>query len=217
MISTGNDIVALKAINIARTKQQNFYSKIISDSEKDLYDQQFSERLLFEHFVWLFWSIKESAYKYLQRITPALIFSPTRIIINQLEIPVNNTIQVFEGRDFNDKIVYKGVVEFGAHTLYSRSIITDDFIFSVANHTDNFERVLWGIQSIDSSEPGRQSEAVRTFAIAMLTSLFPGAELKIDKNLHGIPILLKNGIEIPMPVSLAHHDHYVAYSFAVSA
>ena len=216
MISTGNDIVAFKAINIARTSQQNFYRKVLSDSEKSLYDQQFSERLPFAHFVWLFWSIKESVYKYLQRITPALVFSPTRIIINELEMPGNNTIQVFEGRDFNDKIVYKGVVEFGAHKLYSRSIISEDFIFSVVNHTDNFERVLWGIRSIDSSEPDHQSDAVRTFAIAMMNSLFPGAELKIDKNLHRIPVLLKNGIEIPVPVSLAHHDHYVAYSFTVA-
>jgi len=217
MISTGNDIVALKAINITRTKQQNFYSKIISDSEKSLYDQQFSESLPFEHFVWLLWSIKESVYKYLQRITPGIVFSPTRVIINQLEAPANNTISVFEGRDFNDKIVYKGVVEFGAHILYSRSIIAEDFIFSVVNHMDNFERVLWGIRPIDSDEPDRQSETVRTFAITMLNSLFPDAELQIGKNIHGIPVLLKNGIEIPVPISLAHHDHYVAYSFAVSA
>jgi phosphopantetheinyl transferase (holo-ACP synthase) len=217
MISTGNDIVALKAINIARTKQQNFYRKILSDSEKNLYDQQFSGGLPFEHFVWLLWSIKESVYKYLQRITTGLVFSPTGIIINQLEAPASNAVSIFEGRDFNDKIVYKGLVEFGPHRLYSRSIITDDFIFSVVNHTDNFERVLWGIRSIDSPEPGRQSEAVRTFAMAMLNSLFPGAGLKIDKNVHRIPVLLKNGIEIPVPVSLAHHDHYVAYSFAVSA
>jgi len=217
MISAGNDIVALKAINIARTKQQNFYSKIISDSEKSLYDQQFSGRLPFEHFVWLLWSVKESVYKYLQRIIPELVFSPTKIIINQLNAPTNDPTLVFEGRDFNDNIVYKGVVEFGAHTLYSRSIITETFIFSVVNHTDNFERVLWGIRPINSAEPGRQSEGVREIALAMLNSLFPDAKLKIDKNLHGIPVLLKDGVEIPVPVSLAHHDHYVAYSFAVSA
>ena len=72
MISTGNDIVALKAINVARTKQQNFYSKIITVSEKALYDEHFSGRLLFEHFVWLAWSVKESVFKYLQRINPDL-------------------------------------------------------------------------------------------------------------------------------------------------
>ena len=67
MISTGNDIVALKAINVARTKQQKFYNKIITGSEKALYEGQFSERLPFEYFVWLAWSVKESVFKYLQR------------------------------------------------------------------------------------------------------------------------------------------------------
>jgi len=63
MISTGNDIVAFKAINVTRTKQQNFYSKIITDSEKTLYDEQFSDRLPFEQFIWLALSVKESVFK----------------------------------------------------------------------------------------------------------------------------------------------------------
>ena len=46
MNSTGNDIVALKAINIARTKQPNFYRKIISAAEKAFIDQRFSDNCL---------------------------------------------------------------------------------------------------------------------------------------------------------------------------
>ncbi|HTD40298.1 MAG TPA: 4'-phosphopantetheinyl transferase superfamily protein [Mucilaginibacter sp.] len=213
MISAGNDIVALKAINITRTKQQNFYRKIITETEKALYDKPFSEGLPFEQFVWLLWTIKESVYKYLQRINPGLIFSPTKIVIGQLDPPSNNTISIFESRGFNDPKVYKGTAEFGAHILYSRSIITEDFIFSVVNHINGFERVMWGIKLIDSSEPDRQSDAVRVFAIAMLSSLFPDAELEIGKSVYGYPVLLKNGDETPVPISLAHHDRYVAYSF----
>ena len=36
MISAGNDIVALNAINITRTKQPRFYSKILSAAEIEL-------------------------------------------------------------------------------------------------------------------------------------------------------------------------------------
>ncbi|MGZ3833295.1 MAG: 4'-phosphopantetheinyl transferase family protein, partial [Mucilaginibacter sp.] len=107
MISTGNDIVALKTINIARTKQQNFYRKIISASEKDLYDRQISDKLPFDVFVWLLWSVKESGYKYLQRITPELVFSPTKIIITQLALPADNFVEQFEGRGFDEDSVYK--------------------------------------------------------------------------------------------------------------
>lgn len=217
MISTGNDIVALKAINVARTKQQNFYSKIITGTEKALYDEQFSDWLPFEQFVWLAWSVKESVFKHMQRINPELIFSPSKIKISQLTAPSDGSPSYFQGRSFNNKSVYRGVVEYSPDTFYSRTIITDDFIFSVVSYADNFEQVVWGIKKIDSTDADDQSKAVRAFALAMLNTLFPGAELEIDKNNYSCPIILKNGVEISVPISLAHHDHWVAYSFALSA
>jgi phosphopantetheinyl transferase (holo-ACP synthase) len=215
MISTGNDIIALKAINIARTKQQNFYRKIISASEKDLYEHQLSDKLPIDVFVWLLWSVKESVYKYLQRITPELVFSPTRVIITKLSLPVSNFVERFEGRGFDENSVYKSVVSFGDHILYSRSIISEEFIFSVVNCTDDFGHIRWGIQLIDSSEPDVQSKAVREFLLEKLNLLFPGSDLLVDKSPDGYPIILNDGVEIALPVSLAHHSHYVGYSIAV--
>lgn len=216
MISTGNDIVALKAINVARTKQQNFYSKIITVSEKALYDERFSGRLPFEQFVWLAWSVKESVFKYLQRIDPDLIFSPSKIKIIGLSFPSVGGLSNFEGQDFDSKMVYQGEVDFSPHTFYSRTIISEDFIFSVVNQSNRFEKVMWGIKKIDSTDADDQSKAVRISALAMLNTLFPGSELEIDKNGHRCPIILKDEVEIPVPISLAHHDHWVAYSFALA-
>ena len=213
MISSGNDIIALKAINIDRTKQQNFYSKIITAPEKALFNEHFSDRLPFEHFVWLAWSIKESVFKYLQRINPDLIFSPSKIIINGLAAPVPEGSFDFEGRGFDDKNVYKGVINFSSHTFYSMTIITDDFIFSVVNHTNNFEKVMWGIKKINSTDADDQSKAVRALALSSLNKLFPNSDLEIDKNRYSCPIILKDGVEIPIPISLAHHDHWLGYSF----
>jgi phosphopantetheinyl transferase (holo-ACP synthase) len=215
MISTGNDIVAFKAINVTRTKQQNFYSKIITDSEKALYDGQFSGRLPFEQFVWLAWSVKESVFKYLQRLNPELVFSPSKITVNELKPPGTGSRPNFEGRDFDGGTVYEGVIDFDPHTFYSRTIITDDFIFSVVNETNNFEKVMWGLKKIDSTDADDQSKAVRTFALATLNTLFPNSELEIDKNSRSCPIILKNDAEIPIPISLAHHDHWLGYSFQI--
>jgi phosphopantetheinyl transferase (holo-ACP synthase) len=212
MISTGNDIVALKAINIARTKQPNFYKKIISVSEKDLYDQQLSGKILLENFVWLLWSIKESVYKYLQRSTPELVFSPTKITVSKLYLPPGDQATELEGQGFDEDAVYKGIAMFGDQVLYSRSIITGEFIFSVVSHEDDFANTCWGIQLTSSTDPAYQSRAVRAFLGDKLNRLFPDSVLSISKSIHGYPILLKDGIETPMPVSLAHHDHYVAYS-----
>lgn len=215
MISTGNDIVALKAINVARTTQPNFYQKIISVSEKALFDQ-LSDRIPLEHFVWLLWSVKESAYKYLQRITPGLVFSPTRTIINQIELPSDNAPIKLEGCDFTGESVYKGAVTIADEKLYFRSIISEDFIFSVVNGSNDFENTCWGIGSIDSTEPDEQSKAVRNILTGRLNAIYPGSELQVDKAPQGYPVIIKDGIEIPVPVSFAHHDHYVAYSFVLS-
>lgn len=221
MTSTGNDIVALKAINVARTKQPNFYSKIISVEEKNLFDQKFVGKISFKNYVWLLWSVKESAYKYLQRITPGLVFSPTRILTTLLELPASNVAIQFDenkvdGCGFDKGSVYKGIAGFGTNLLYFNSIINDDFIFSVVNDEDNFENTCWGIQLINSDEPGDQSRAVRELLLNRLSDLFPGGKWQIEKNVNGLPILLKDGFEMEMPVSLAHHDGRVVYVFRVA-
>ncbi len=215
MISTGNDIVALKAINVARTTQPNFYQKIISVSEEALFDQ-LSDRIPLEHFVWLLWSVKESAYKYLQRITPDLVFSPTRTVIDHLELPSINTVVKLEGCGFADEPVYKGIVTIADEKLYFRSIISDDFIFSVVSGSNDFENTCWGIGSIDSTEPDEQSKAVRILLKNKLKILFPNEDLQISKSLHSYPVIIKDEMEFSIVVSLAHHDHYVAYSFVLS-
>ena len=217
MTSTGNDIVALKAIDIARTKQPNFYKKILSVSEKELYDQQFAGKIPLENFVWLLWSIKESAYKFLQRITPDLVFSPTRTIVSQIVSPAGNETIKLEGCGFDDDNVYTALVTFGDDTLYSCSIIDEEFIFSIVNQGDSFEYTCWGIKLIDSPEREYQSKAVREFLMERLNVLFPNSDLQIGKSRHSYPVILRDRVEIELPVSLAHHDRYVGYSFQVNS
>ena len=74
---------------------------------------------------------------------------------------------------------------------------------------------MWGIKKISSTNANDQSKEVRTLALTALNTLFPDSELEIDKNRRNCPIILKNGVEIPVPISLAHHDYWVAYSFQV--
>ena len=53
MISAGNDIVALASINIQRTNEYRFYSKILTAYEQELYNGHQFAGLPFEHYVWL--------------------------------------------------------------------------------------------------------------------------------------------------------------------
>ncbi len=202
MLGTGNDIVALAAINVERTRQARFYSKILSSSEQRLC-ADFEHQLPVENFVWLAWSVKESVYKFLQKFMPDLVFSPTKIIITTLET----------GLSLEDKGAYNGMVQYHNYTLYFRTIMDRGYIFSVVNFSDDFTGTHWGVKQIESSGHAYQSSAVREFLLTDLHKLLPGNNFTIDKSRHGWPMIMNNNKEIPLPVSLAHHDRYVAYSF----
>jgi len=202
MLGTGNDIVALAAIDVERSRQPKFYSKILCSSEQRL-GTEFERQLPVENFVWLAWSVKESVYKFLQKFMPELVFSPTRIIIAKLE----------PGLGFEGKVAYKGIAQYYNYTLYFRTIIDKGYIFSVVNFSDDFTGTHWGIKQIESSGHAYQSYAVREFLLTDLHKLLPGNNFTIDKSQHGWPMIMNNDKEIPLPVSLAHHDRYIAYSF----
>jgi hypothetical protein len=216
MNSTGNDIVSLNAIDIARTRQQRFYSKIFAPSESTLYNQRRADIAL-ETFVWLLWSVKESAYKFLKRNTLELVFSPTRCVVTCLEIPakyqLNSPVPVLEGIGFDNQPVIESIVTFGFETLYSRSIISRDFIFSVVSHDNNFDSTGWGIKRIDNVGSDSQSTEVRAFLLEKLKNGLSLYQLQVHKNAHDCPVLINGTGEIDIPVSLAHHDNWIAYSY----
>lgn len=201
MTSTGNDIVALKAINIARTKQANFYSRIITSAERELYYAELQDQLLFEHFVWLAWSVKESAYKYLKRFDTGLIFSPSKMRIVELKNTAGNL---------------RGTVLLGDQLLYFQSVIHNNFISSIVNDTADFTEIYWDIKRIDFTDPAAQYSAVRELLLERLGELFPDSDLQIAKNPNGWPIIVNEDGELPIPVSFTHHDHFVAYSFQLT-
>ncbi len=220
MISAGNDIVALTAINAARTKQPEFYSKILSPAEKSLYQTPLPEAILFEIFVWLLWSVKESAYKFLQRHNPALLFTPVKFEVKELHFPAGFTINNFnvgeiEAVGFDDVLAIKSTLSFGEYTLYSRSLIYNELLLSTVNDNDSFDDVYWGIKAIDNADNEIQSATVRDFLLNRLKALGFKSPV-ISKNGHGVPVLMEGGEEIKIPVSLSHHDYWVAYSFRLN-
>jgi len=220
MHSTGNDIVSLDAIDINRTLELRFYSKILCQAEIALYRETGLSQIPFERYVWLLWSIKESAYKYLQRHRPELVFSPTRCIVTELEIPAeypiaNDSITTLQDTGFDHYPVFKSIITVGRETLYSRSVVNPGLIFSVVNRDNVFEDIGWGVKRIDDASSDNQSTEVRVFLLAKLKSDLCSNDLQVAKNTHGCPVLVNGGINIP--ISLAHHGHWVSYSYQASA
>jgi phosphopantetheinyl transferase (holo-ACP synthase) len=216
--SAGNDIVALTAIDIQRTRDIRFYSKFITDSELAIYQQLQSPSLPFEIFVWLLWSVKESVYKYLQRHNAGLIFSPAKIIIQQVTAP-GHPILSFNGTEWNSdnnaENFYTGTVTSGSHQLYFRSKIHQEFIATVVTTDEQFENVYWGIKSIDQTNSEHQSKAVRELVLAKLQAFLGIDSLQIVKSEIGYPVVLDGGTPLEVALSFAHHDRFVGYSFAL--
>jgi phosphopantetheinyl transferase (holo-ACP synthase) len=219
MISAGNDVVAFAAIDITRTNQYKFYSKILSDTEIPLYNEFSLAGIPFENFVWLLWSIKESAYKFLQRDNSGLVFTPVKFVVMDIGLPEGFTSQIFsplllEGVDFKDIPHIKSIVKFAEQELHSCSLVYNEVIHTVLNQDIDFENVYWGVKKINSDDNAHQSTEVRAFLLERLTGLYGDDDgFIIDKNPDGCPVLLRSGAAIDVPISLSHQGCFVGYSF----
>jgi phosphopantetheinyl transferase (holo-ACP synthase) len=200
--STGNDIVALAATDKDRASRYRFYSRILSSSELPLYDRLVCGELSFHSFLWLLWSIKESVYKYVSRSNPRLVFSPLKIPVSRLRIQGDH---------------YEGMVRFEQTVLYSRSVFQDGTILTVVSEEEDFALTRWGLQMIGDTDYASQSASVRAFALESLSMIFPDAALRIVKTPDGPPEIWDGERVLDVPLSLAHHGHYVAWSYRLSA
>ncbi|MFI5157822.1 MAG: 4'-phosphopantetheinyl transferase superfamily protein [Sphingobacteriales bacterium] len=214
MLSTGNDIVSVNAINVTRTKQPNFYSKILTPTETALHGDERFATIPFEIFVWLLWSIKESAFKFLQRIDGDILFTPVKFEVSEIHVPIGFRLLNFDraeltGTGFGGLNAIRSTVKLGDDILYSNSLIFKEFVVSVVNSTQDFTKTYWGIRRIDSNDSKFQSVEVRTF----LVDNIPEKDVVINKDSQGIPVLTKDDEVSSTPISLSHHEYYVAYSF----
>jgi phosphopantetheinyl transferase (holo-ACP synthase) len=218
MNSIGNDIIALKHIDVARTNTPRFYTKFLADSEQHLYQSGFTN-IPFHYFAWLLWSVKEAAYKCLQRQQPHLVFSPVNTVIVDLIAPKIHTTQTsncITEKGFNDDTCFSLTIRFNSQTLHARSVIYgDELIYTVAAPDLDFSIISWGLKQIADTTPANQSAAVRAFLLENLKLKFPSNKLSIEKNASGAPIVLIDGIE--MPVSLSHHGNWVGYAYMINS
>jgi phosphopantetheinyl transferase (holo-ACP synthase) len=217
MQGTGNDIIALQTINIPRSNNNRFYSKILSTSEQELYRQLNPSAIPFEKFLWLCWSVKESVYKYVTRYQPAHVFSPVKMTVQHIELPDETKITSFETDEWEGLAAtekcFTGSLVFDGAIFYFKSKILRELIATVVSEDENFKDIHWGIKKITQTGSDYQSNAVRSFLLKRLNNLLPGKEISVDKSPHGFPLIYNKRKLLPFPVSFAHHGNFVAYSF----
>jgi len=210
--SAGNDVIALDAINVQRTNDSRFYSKFVTPPELELYHPQ----LPFETFVWLLWSVKEAAYKYLQRYNAGLIFSPAKLIVQTVYRPDNFKptpfISTWENDNTNEQFV-TGTITDGTNHLYFRSKIHTNVLATVVDEDESFANTCWGIHQIEQMDSKSQSAGVRKFALNRLRTIIKQDGLSIGKSKDGYPTILNLIGPMYMALSFAHHENFVGYSF----
>lgn len=213
-ISIGNDIVDLQYINPGRSKQKKFYSKFITEAETRLYAET-NPVFSFEQFIWFSWSVKESVFKFQKRFNPKLSFAPGKINIQQIYFPEKNVNQQFE----DDRLEQKGFVQKGfisstssinSATVFSKSFISNEFIFTVTGNREYFRNIFWGIQKINDTAYHSQSENVRKFCLKKLMKVLKEDSTNILKAESGYPYLANHE---NIFLSFAHHNNFIAYSF----
>lgn len=185
MISIGNDIIDLQLIDRHRSNQPRFYFKIITPAELEWYNGQ-RIALPFEIYLWLLWSVKESAYKYAKRLQNDLVFSPGKIAVYSAQDGLTGTCTIAE------------------QTLYFQSAITARYIHTIVDTDDSFEGILFGI---GHHQDNNASASVRQLLISHLAAT--GAEPMLSKDASGIPWLNLAGSTLP--VSFSHHGLFVAF------
>ena len=208
MTSIGNDLVFLPSTRPERTNLPRFYSRILTDTEVEDYQRLASSTLPFDHYVWLCWSIKESVFKYQKRLSPELRFAPLRITVRRID-PPNKEQDFYAGVAAG----FAGSGDGAGQILYSRTLIRDGVIASVVSADQTFTDVHWGFSPIDSPAHADQSAAVRTLALKELRAVLSRDDLQLQKDAAGCPVLFGGDEPLAIPVSLAHHERYIAYSF----
>ena len=218
--STGNDLVSLEATRPERTTLPRFYSRILTPAETEGYHRHrlTASGLPFDHYIWLCWSVKESVYKYKKRLFPELVFAPLHIAIRHLD-PPDGPLGYYQGTVVGPASAPSGTVvglapgEEPGETLHSRTRIQDGVIMTIVSEDPEFSDTHWGYSTIGSATYAEQSAAVRTLLLGELRTVLSRDDLRLQKDPAGCPIVLAEDQPLAIPVSLAHHDRYVGYSY----
>jgi phosphopantetheinyl transferase (holo-ACP synthase) len=186
----GNDIVDLSHIK-TRWKGRRFLDKVFSKKEQKLISASENPN----QTVWLLWSMKEAAYK--------------------------ADVQRFEKRYFNPKKLVchfssstDGYVSIGKRTYYTTSIISKNYIYSVAslNFLKCYESA---IIKLENDLYLTQSVSLKNHfmkSISKSKGLYFN-HLSIRKNAIGVPEIFHNNLKFPIQISLTHCGNYGGYVY----
>lgn len=188
----GNDIVDL---NLAKTqsnwRRRGYLQKVFTKEER----QQILSSEKRDELIWLFWSMKEAAYKAWQRK-------------NNLPPKFNpRSLKCFLQSANTEKATGKVIIE--EETFFTKSSFNVKLIHSLATSREN-EKIIW--KSLTSGEDLKPT-FLREFTASRGT--FPVLP-ELKKNQHLIPQLYIQSKAQTFHFSLSHHGNYSGFAFSLN-
>ncbi|RZJ52684.1 MAG: 4-phosphopantetheinyl transferase family protein [Flavobacterium sp.] len=110
----GNDVVDLAQTRIdSKWQRSGFIDKLFTDAEQKLIKSHHDSEIM----IWLLWSMKEAAYKIYNQQTKIREYAPKKISCSINIVNSNNA---------------EGYVEYDKNKYYTKTIITPEYIHTVA-------------------------------------------------------------------------------------
>lgn len=185
----GNDVVDLKVAALeSNWMRLGFLDKVFSEEEQEVILNSENK----SQMVWLFWSMKEAAYKIYMQQFGVRIFNPKKL---RCERHTEN----------------KGLVHFNGYKYATKSEITNDFINTWAYLETSVNALIHCFKITDSSYIN-QSLAAKQKLLKSFSEIKKVSEtdLEIKSSKNSIPRLFYKGYEQRDSFSIAHHGFYVA-------
>ena len=188
MHNIGNDIVDL---NLAKTQsnwqRKGFLEKQFTQKEQD--EILSSENPFLK--VWLFWSMKEAAYKCYTQKFEARFFAPQK---------------------FKCSLISKeaGTVVFEGVTFYTTSFFSEFYIYTIARETEK--------ETVVFSEIGLPNSLNSDLKIKLAAETGVSVEaIEKRKTTIGAPLFYYKEELLTTSCSISHHGNYGAYAYNVGS
>lgn len=195
----GNDIVDLKPYQAEpRSDKQKFLDRVLTPNEMDSLGKIAFPR---ESLLWVYWSLKESAYK--------AIFKEKKPAFGPKQFDCSLT-SMSGKKVFSEIQTPKGLV-------WGESKVTDQYIFSkVTRAYTNLAKVSSKVFIYDKADFISPSQTIRKELAIELAK--KGLEIDINQfsyNQFGTP-MLNSYSQTDIDFSFSHHGHWLAYTYFIN-
>lgn len=196
----GNDIVDLDLADKEAYRRERILEKVFTASEKLFLSQTEDPGT----FLWVLWSMKESAYKlhFRKYLTRAL--NPFRF---RCSFDRDDELGA-QGR-------FRGRVEVGDQVYQTNSILSKDFVHTTA--IDGREDFMIHSEEVSAGSANKVREKTIDALVRSIcaTSALRSDKIEFKKDTNGLPFLTDACKGIFKPCSISHHGRFGAYAVAI--